>query len=92
MHIFIPNTRLNIMLNVLLSHKFIFICQHLRNEVLERSNSQVSYNYFNKEAAAIFKESDPNICGLSLGDTMVSNTLQYLLVKLKFQSVFDRVY
>lgn len=40
--------------------------------VLERSNSQVSYNYFNKEAAAIFKESDPNICGMSLGDTMVS--------------------
>lgn len=40
--------------------------------VLERSNSQVSYNYFNKEAAAIFKESDPNICGLSMGDTVVS--------------------
>ncbi|XP_011291826.2 serine/threonine-protein kinase Genghis Khan isoform X6 [Musca domestica] len=41
---------------------------------LERSNSQVSYNYFNKEAAAIFKESDPNICGLSMGDTVMNSS------------------
>ncbi|XP_059224968.1 serine/threonine-protein kinase Genghis Khan isoform X2 [Stomoxys calcitrans] len=42
---------------------------------LERSNSQVSYNYFNKEAAGIFKESDPNICGLSsVGDTVMNSS------------------
>ncbi|XP_075169358.1 serine/threonine-protein kinase gek isoform X2 [Haematobia irritans] len=42
---------------------------------LERSNSQVSYNYFNKEAAGIFKESDPNICGLSsVGDAVMNSS------------------
>ena len=50
--------------------------------VLERSNSQVSYNYFNKEATALFKESDPNICGISLGDTMVSNDNFYLFLNI----------
>ncbi|KAL9917053.1 serine/threonine-protein kinase Genghis Khan isoform X1 [Glossina fuscipes] len=41
---------------------------------LERSNSQVSYNYFNKETAASFKESDPNICGISLSETVMNSS------------------